>query len=127
MFDWRSYYELATELVPPTVQTQLDRAKCRTSISRAYYAALSTARGCIVEQDPTVSDNQLRNHGFICNYFANRDSSVENNITLTSNLQKLMRHRRLSDYSDACIPRLEALVRRALRLSEQVLDLLELL
>lgn len=125
MFDWHSFYELARGLCPASIETELDKARCRSSISRAYYSALSLSRRYIIQTDGSVTRNELRNHGYICNYFANLDSSVENNITLTTNLQKLMRNRRRADYDDDYIERLHLMTRRSLRLNDRITELFD--
>jgi len=124
MFDWHSFFELAQELCPASIKTDLDKARCRSSISRAYYSALSLSRRYIIQMDGSVTRDQLRNHGYICNYFAARDSSSETNLKLTGSLQKLMHNRRLADYDDDYIERLHLMTKRSLRMTDRITKLL---
>lgn len=74
--------------------------------------------------DGSVTRDQLRNHGYICNYFAARDSSSETNLKLTGSLQKLMHNRRLADYDDDYIERLHLMTKRSLRMTDRITKLL---
>ena len=55
-FDWADYHNLANELQNATDGSQLDEAKLRCALSRAYYAAFCSARTLLMSLDRGISD-----------------------------------------------------------------------
>lgn len=123
MFNWKTYYLLAVDLKPKTLVEEIDKAKCRSSVSRAYYACLSLARKYIIEND-NKDEKWLKNHGNICEYFAEikKDDIY---ITITSNLWIMYRNRIKADYNDRYIRRLGTMAKNTLKIAQVTLELID--
>jgi uncharacterized protein (UPF0332 family) len=91
-FDWQDYFSLASTLNNQEPGTLLE-AKCRSAVSRAYYAAFCLAREKAVSKGdfhPTYTGDD---HGLIVMYYKNKSEPG-----IVSKLQSLRLWRNNCDY-----------------------------
>jgi hypothetical protein len=103
-FEWFEYYEVAQELYDLAVnnndpsQARKNQARLRSSMSRAYYAALQISKEYLVERSlyyPS-EDESRTSHAYIIQAFISvRDSKVK---MIRQGLAMLRDNRVLADY-----------------------------
>jgi uncharacterized protein (UPF0332 family) len=117
MFDWYQYLVLAEHLYDNR-DTFSDREAClRTVISRAYYAAFSSARNFARDLDGLVLDENAQDHGSVKRHYIRAPD--RKNKQVGNFLEKLRDSRNKADYLDT-IDELEKLAETSIYQSKQV-------
>ena len=123
-FDWSEYLKLAQELAGRTVGPARQKAKLRSSVSRAYYAAFCQARNYLWDVEgysiPTTSEAHIH----VRDEF--KFSSDKLRRKIGDNLDRLRLERRKADYEDV-VTGLPSISRMALTLAGQVISSLSIL
>lgn len=94
-FNWRDYLSLAQEL-----SQRQDEAAIRSAISRAYYAALCSARLYLETQGKTISTMGADSHSQIWNAFQGKGKAAN---AVFQRGQSLKRHRQRADYENEVV------------------------
>lgn len=119
-FDWSEYLNLAKELAQATVPSNQE-AKLRAAISRSYYAAFINARNYLRDKEGILIPKTGDAHGYVSQQFELSVDPVRR--TLKQNLVRLRIYRRQADYVDT-FPGLVGITQTALKLSEEVIEIL---
>lgn len=120
-FSWSNYLSVAEHLVEYSGQSSYAEACFRASISRAYYAALLTARSLLRDQWGIEVPETAEIHTFIPNWFLSENETAQQYIG--SLLIYLRNRRRRADYDDNIL-NVDTLARRSLADAIQVIELL---
>ena len=99
-FDWYQFLLLARELLNMRTLRSLRAALQRTAISRAYYAAFSTARKYLREVEGVNTIRQDA-HQFVINYFLN--STDSDYFDIGEQLKTLLTARNKADYDEVFV------------------------
>lgn len=118
-FQWSEYLAVAQHLVQHSSRSGYAEACHRAAISRAYYAALLTARSLLSTQWGVEVPETAEIHTFIARWFLNEESIEEQEIGAL--LDRLRNRRRRADYDDD-VPNVAALAARSLADAQAVID-----
>lgn len=99
MFRWADYLALAEQLVQQAQSGGLTDACLRSAISRAYYAALLTARNWIRDCEGKDPPDDSKIHQFVPDSLT--EAGVEEAARVAPALSRLRRHRGVADYQDS--------------------------
>ena len=120
-FDWSEYLNLANELI----KIDIDEAKQRSSISRAYYAAFCMARNYLRDNlgDPKllkrVSD--INFHQYVAEEFKEIDRKNKKMTEIARDLTLLRTLRNNADYEDTIFS-LQKNTQMSLQLAQNIID-----
>lgn len=125
-FDGRAFLTLAQELAsaPPTgTADELESARLRSAISRAYYAAFWRARAFLLDEGERIP--RLDAHQAVIDAF--RTSPYRARMTIGAHLGQLRADRNAADYQSAIgtLPLLRLRAERAITLTNRVLASLD--
>ena len=120
-FDWSEYLNLANELANQATVPANQEAKLRAAISRSYYAAFINARNYLRDKEGILIPKTGDAHGYVSQQFELNIDPVRR--TLGENLVRLRIYRRQADYVDI-FPGLVGITQTALKLSEEVIEIL---
>ena len=97
-FDWPYYLEVAQELTEQAADAppELQEAKYRAAISRAYYAVFGRARHHLRHIDRRKEPAYLNPHNYVQNTFA--DSSDKDRKNIGGHLGRMREDRNAADY-----------------------------
>lgn len=118
-FDWSTYLTLAGQLVVAG-----DEARCRSSVSRAYYSAFCCAREWLRTARPTVAiprDSEC--HKFVQDWFNREPGRL--NTRIASELKNLRISRTDADYENKLQGAPDKMAEAAVKRAQSVLDLLK--
>lgn len=101
MFRWADYLAVAEELVKRGQSGVLGDACFRSAISRAYYAALLTARNWIRDQLGIEPPEDAEIHRFVPTCLT--ESGIAEAVRLAPMLRRLKEHRSAADYNDRIV------------------------
>jgi uncharacterized protein (UPF0332 family) len=121
-FLWADYLTVAKHLTEHSDASGCAEACLRSAISRAYYAALITARNLLRDQGIEVPET-AEIHSFISQWFLSEDDVDQKEIGAL--LKRLRDRRRKADYADE-IPKVSSLAERALTDAQWVIDRLSI-
>jgi uncharacterized protein (UPF0332 family) len=128
-FDWPYYLDVAQELADQAAEAspELQEAKYRAAISRAYYAVFCSARQHLSSID-RISEPKYDNiHSHVKEAF--RKSPDENRQDIGNHLDRMRKYRNAADY-DLNHPELINLsvrTKRNLQWAEEALQLLDII
>ncbi len=118
-YQWSDYLSVADHLIEFSGQSSYAEACLRASMSRAYYAALLTARSLLRDQWGIEVPATAELHRFIPDWFLSEDNVAEQKIgTLLLHLRE---RRRRSDYDDN-IANVSSLAHRSLADAKEVIE-----
>jgi uncharacterized protein (UPF0332 family) len=118
-FLWADYLRVATHLTEHSDASGFPEACLRSAISRAYYAALNTARNLLQDEWGVEVPETAEIHQFIPNWFMNEDDLNQREIGTV--LDRLRDRRRKADYDDE-IARPSSLVQRSIADAQLVIS-----
>lgn len=95
-FDWKSYVQLADELISYQRTSSLQEAYLRSAISRSYYGAFCIARNLLTSRGITIPRTDT--HKFVRTEYQKSPTRTEKEIG--DNLRRLWRERKEADYED---------------------------
>lgn len=120
-FDWTEYLNLAEELAGQAQKPSTEEARLRSAISRAYYAAFSTARYKL----PSIPSNLAGSvHTYVWKNYKNNNDLTRSQIG--ANGDRLRKDRNRADY-DTTVSNLPKLTEKALKVSSLTISLLKTL
>ena len=129
-FDWSRYFTLALDLdnqAKTATDPQIQEARWRSAISRAYYACWCLGRNKLKIQDDllamclkdhTSASQCLRDHGCVISYYLQSGDTSRRQIG--DDLQRMMRARKQADYDDV-VPNLKRLCDQQLLFAQDTL------
>jgi uncharacterized protein (UPF0332 family) len=121
-FDWREYLALAESLLQERKAFAPEEACIRSAISRAYYAALISARNRAVAKDGFLPQRERSIHQQVKDYYkVNKDRK---RTAIGSWLGKLARKRNMADYNDVMIDLLKE-AEESIYLAKAILTVLD--
>lgn len=125
-FDGRAFLTLAHELATATTAgtpDELESARLRSAISRAYYAAFWRARAFLMGEGERIP--RLDAHQAVIDAF--RTSPYRARMTIGAHLGQLRADRNAADYQSAVgsLPMLRIRAERAITLTDRVLASLD--
>lgn len=123
-FLWADYLAVARHLTGYSDASGHAEACLRSAISRAYYAALNTARNLLRDQWGIEVPETAEIHSFIPQWFLGDDGMDQKEIGAL--LDRLRDRRRKADYDDE-ITKASSLARRSLADAQLVIDLISAL
>lgn len=95
-FDWKSYVQLADELINYPRIVSIEEAYLRTSISRSYYGVFCIARNILIRRNVNIPFADT--HKFVRLKYQNSPDKVEKKIG--DSLKRLWKDRKNADYDD---------------------------
>lgn len=95
-FDWKSYLQLADELIKHQNPAISQEAYFRSAISRAYYGVFCIARNFLIRNGVTIP--RVDTHKFVRERYTNSRNQMEQKIG--KDLNYLWRRRKDADYED---------------------------
>ena len=98
-FVWAEYLNVAGHLMETSVNSDHEEAYLRSATSRAYYAALNTARSLLTDQWGIEMPQTAEIHSFIPRWFLSEEDEDQKEIGII--LGRLRDRRRKADYDDA--------------------------
>ena len=98
-FDWKSYIQLAGELINHQRTPSLQKAYFRSAISRSYYGVFCIARNFLISKGTTIP--KVDTHKFTRENYQNSRNRIEKKIA--KDLRRLWRERKDADYEDGAI------------------------
>jgi len=113
------YLHVATRLAEHSDESGYPEACLRSAISRAYYAALNTARNLLKDELGVEVPENAEIHQFIPNWFMNEDDLDRREIGTL--LDRLRDRRRKADYADE-IARPSSLAQRSIADAQLVIS-----
>ncbi len=120
-FDWSEYLNVAKELAGVETSAASEEAKLRAAVSRAYYAAFIKAWNHLRDKEGLVIARTSQAHRDVSKQFENSTDAVRR--SWGEKLLRLRDFRRQADYVDT-FPRFFGITQIALRLSEEVIPIL---
>ena len=117
-FLWADYLTVAKHLTEHSDASDYAEACLRSAISRAYYAALITARNLLRDQGIEVPET-AEIHRFVPQWFLAEEDVDQNEISAL--LKRLRDRRRKADYADE-IQKVSSLAKRALTDAQLAID-----
>ncbi len=125
-FDWNEYLKLAQELIGKSSTPCNQEARCRSAISRAYYAAFCNARNFLrdVDSDPRIN-GQGNVHSYVRDKF--RRDPDKRRKKIGEDLHRLLQERHTGDYEEREYPNPIITARFAVGLAEQIISNLDAL
>ena len=118
-FQWSEYLAVAQHLVQHSASSSYAEACHRAAISRAYYAALLTARSLLSLQWGVEVPETAEIHTFIARWFLAEEGVEEQEIGAL--LDRLRNRRRRADYDDN-VPNVGSLAARSLADAQTVIE-----
>jgi uncharacterized protein (UPF0332 family) len=97
-FQWADYLSLATALLTQQNTFAPEEARCRASISRAYYAVFCAARNYAAVQEGLSLTQSGTDHQAVWQHFQNGPSRTHRQ--LSELLERLRIRRNRADYDD---------------------------
>jgi uncharacterized protein (UPF0332 family) len=122
-FLWADYLTVAKHLTEHSDASVSVEACLRSAISRAYYAALMTARNLLRDQGIEVPES-AEIHRFVPQWFLAEEDLTQKEIGIL--LKRLRDRRRKADYADE-IPKVSSLAKKSLADAHLVIDRLSTL
>lgn len=120
-FVWRSYLQLAEELLDCRRASAVPQACVRSSISRAYYAVFCTARNVLFARGENVPRKDT--HKSVRRRY---DIGDKREKKIADSLRRLWSHRKDADYEDVPKPAINAnTAKLALAMAKKALSQLE--
>jgi len=98
-FDWKSYLQLADELINHQSPLILPEAYFRSAISRSYYGVFCLARNFLIRSGIAIP--RVDTHKFVRERFVNSRNVQQQKIG--KDLNYLWRHRKEADYDDHAV------------------------
>ncbi len=131
-FEWILYLVLAKELLISNSLEQelktnenIKEAYCRTSISRAYYAAFCTARNYL-RDTLNIKISKVDAHAFVISEFKEQ-RKLKNSHNISNALFSLRKYRNMADYDDICKIGLDRIAQQAVKDSEMIIGFISAL
>ena len=118
-FPWTEYLSVARHLKDHGAAGGPLEACLRSAVSRAYYAALNTARNFLRDQWGIEIPEDSTIHTFVPQWFMSGGDAAQQEIGVL--LDRLRDRRRKADYEDE-IPSVPALTNRALADAQRVIE-----
>jgi len=118
-FLWADYLTVARHLTEHSSASGYAEACLRSAISRAYYAALNTARNLLRDQWGIEVPETAEIHRFVPHWFMDAEDLDRKEIGTL--LDRLRDRRRKADYDDE-IPKVPSLAKRSLTDAQFVID-----
>jgi len=118
-FQWADYLNVARHLIEHSKASGYSEAFQRAAISRAYYAALITARNLLRDQWGIEVPETAEIHIFISKWFLNEDDENQKEIGVI--LDRLRDRRRKADYEDELL-KISSLAEKSLSDAQLVID-----
>ena len=133
-FDWNDYLQFAKFLNGENITQDLNLAKCRTAISRAYYAAHNITKvylesHCSVdfkskEINGIRKDLRINDHGLLPKILQTSDND---DIRYYGSRLDTLRGRRVkADYENSKIENINRKVNECIELSGEIINILEI-
>lgn len=123
-FPWADYLAVARHLKDHSTASGYWEGCLRSAISRAYYAALNTARNLLRDQWGIEVPEDARIHTFVPQWFMREDDVDQQEIGVL--LERLRDRRRKADYEDD-ITNVPSLVNRSLTDAQLVISRVSIL
>lgn len=123
-FPWADYLAVARHLKDHCATGSYWEGCLRSAISRAYYAALNTARNLLRDQWGIEIPEDARIHTVVPQWFMDEDEVDQQEIGVL--LERLRDRRRKADYEDD-ITNVLSLVNRSLADAQRVIDCVSIL
>lgn len=117
-FPWADYLTVARHLKDHSTASAYSDGCLRSAVSRAYYAALNTARNLLRDQWGIEVPEDATIHTFVPQWFMGEDEVDRQEIGVL--LERLRDRRRKADYEDE-IARVSSLADRSLEDSKLVI------
>lgn len=95
-FDWRSYIQLADDLISYQRIPDIQEAYLRSAISRSYYGAFCIVRNLLISRGVVIPRTDT--HKFVRTEYQTSPNRTEKEIG--NNLHRLWRERLVADYED---------------------------
>ena len=98
-FNWRSYIQLANELINYKKTSTIQEAYLRSAISRSYYSVFCIARNLLINKGVTIPMHNT--HKFVRKEYQNSTNRIEKKVA--KDLSRLWKDRKDADYEDNVI------------------------
>lgn len=118
-FSLADYLTVARHLIEYSDASGYEEACLRSAISRAYYAALNTARNLLHDRWGITVPETSEIHSFVPRWFLDEDDMAQKEIGVL--LDRLRDRRRKADYNDV-ITKVSSLAARSIADAQIVVD-----
>ncbi|MFQ6057936.1 MAG: hypothetical protein ACE5MB_03520 [Anaerolineae bacterium] len=118
-FCWADYLTVASHLMEHSTASSYQEACLRSAISRAYYAALNTARDLLRDQWGIEVPESAEIHWFVPQWFMDEDDLDRKEIGAL--LDRLRDRRRKADYDNE-ITKVSSLAKRSVTDAQLVIN-----